>query len=134
MAQCRDASQKFQAVLGKADLARRTGLEDYPEWTIQELGLDGFVCRCFICLFDKVNKADAASLDAGDVYSAVKVYGLSVAAKESYAEGKNMKAPLDQARCFVICDGNLTNPLFKASRSETIVTSCGKEFQDHRDP
>lgn len=35
----------------------------------------------------RVNKADAASLDAGDVYSAVKVYGLSVAAKELYAEG-----------------------------------------------
>ncbi|KAJ6659150.1 hypothetical protein lerEdw1_019453 [Lerista edwardsae] len=30
----------------------------------------------------RVNKADAASLDAGDVYSAVKVYGLTVAAKE----------------------------------------------------
>uniref|UniRef100_A0A8D0BNM8 Transferrin-like domain-containing protein n=1 Tax=Salvator merianae TaxID=96440 RepID=A0A8D0BNM8_SALMN len=35
----------------------------------------------------RANKADAASLDAGDVYSAVKVYGLSVVAKELYLEG-----------------------------------------------
>ncbi|XP_066466133.1 serotransferrin-2-like isoform X2 [Tiliqua scincoides] len=35
----------------------------------------------------RVNKADAASLDAGDVYSAVKIYGLTVAAKELYVEG-----------------------------------------------
>ncbi|XP_072839406.2 serotransferrin-2 isoform X1 [Pogona vitticeps] len=35
----------------------------------------------------RANKADAASLDAGDVYSAVKLYGLSVVAKEIYAEG-----------------------------------------------
>lgn len=35
-----------------------------------------------------MNKADAASLDAGDVYSAVKLYGLTVAAKEVYMEGQ----------------------------------------------
>ncbi|NXU72985.1 TRFEB protein, partial [Oreotrochilus melanogaster] len=35
----------------------------------------------------RVNKADAASLDAGDVYSAVKVYGLTVVAKEIYEQG-----------------------------------------------
>ncbi|XP_028565911.2 ovotransferrin-like isoform X2 [Podarcis muralis] len=35
----------------------------------------------------RVNKADAVSLDAGDVYSAVKLYGLSVVAKEIYMEG-----------------------------------------------
>ncbi|XP_070619680.1 lactotransferrin-like [Erythrolamprus reginae] len=33
------------------------------------------------------NKADAVSLDAGDVYSAVKVYGLAVVAKEIYLGG-----------------------------------------------
>ncbi|NXF28985.1 TRFEB protein, partial [Nyctibius bracteatus] len=38
---------------------------------------------------DKIrsNKADAASLDAGDVYSAVKLYGLTVVAKEIYEQG-----------------------------------------------
>ncbi|KAF7239842.1 Serotransferrin, partial [Varanus komodoensis] len=35
----------------------------------------------------RVNKADAASLDAGDVYSAVQLHGLSVVAKEVYPEG-----------------------------------------------
>ncbi|NXA27684.1 TRFM protein, partial [Ibidorhyncha struthersii] len=35
----------------------------------------------------RVNKADAASLDAGDVYSAVKLYGLTAVAKEVYEEG-----------------------------------------------
>ncbi|XP_009989960.1 PREDICTED: melanotransferrin-like [Tauraco erythrolophus] len=35
----------------------------------------------------RVNKADAASLDAGDVYSAVKLYGLTVVAKEVYDQG-----------------------------------------------
>ncbi|KAM6340109.1 serotransferrin-2-like isoform 1-T1 [Alca torda] len=35
----------------------------------------------------RVNKADAASLDAGDVYSAVKLYGLTVVAKEIYEQG-----------------------------------------------
>ncbi|XP_054248859.1 melanotransferrin-like [Indicator indicator] len=35
----------------------------------------------------RVNKADAASLDAGDVYSAVKLYGLTVVAKEMYDQG-----------------------------------------------
>ncbi|XP_050780289.1 melanotransferrin-like isoform X1 [Gopherus flavomarginatus] len=35
----------------------------------------------------RVNKADAVSLDAGDVYSAVKLYGLTVVAKEIYEEG-----------------------------------------------
>ncbi|NXG34968.1 TRFE2 protein, partial [Dromaius novaehollandiae] len=35
----------------------------------------------------RVNKADAASLDAGDVYSAVKLYGLTVVAKEIYEKG-----------------------------------------------
>ncbi|KFU95053.1 Serotransferrin-2, partial [Chaetura pelagica] len=35
----------------------------------------------------RVNKADVASLDAGDVYSAVKLYGLTVVAKEIYDEG-----------------------------------------------
>ncbi|XP_075290473.1 serotransferrin-2 isoform X2 [Opisthocomus hoazin] len=35
----------------------------------------------------RVNKADAASLDAGDVYSAVKLYGLTVVAKEIYDQG-----------------------------------------------
>ncbi|NXH15030.1 TRFE2 protein, partial [Bucco capensis] len=35
----------------------------------------------------RVNKADAASLDAGDVYSAVKLYGLAVVAKEIYDQG-----------------------------------------------
>ncbi|NXB76562.1 TRFE2 protein, partial [Donacobius atricapilla] len=35
----------------------------------------------------RANKADAASLDAGDVYSAVKLYGLAVVAKEIYDEG-----------------------------------------------
>ncbi|XP_026572888.1 serotransferrin-2-like [Pseudonaja textilis] len=33
------------------------------------------------------NKADAVSLDAGDAYSAVKLYGLTVAAKEIYRGG-----------------------------------------------
>ncbi|POI26607.1 hypothetical protein CIB84_009644, partial [Bambusicola thoracicus] len=36
----------------------------------------------------RVNKADAASLDAGDVYSAVKLYGLTVVAKEIYEQGE----------------------------------------------
>ncbi|XP_015272164.1 PREDICTED: melanotransferrin-like [Gekko japonicus] len=40
----------------------------------------------------RVNKADAASLDAGDVYSAVKLYGLTVVAKEVYVEGTCMFA------------------------------------------
>ncbi|NWH65668.1 TRFEB protein, partial [Geococcyx californianus] len=35
----------------------------------------------------RVNKADAASLDAGDIYSAVKLYGLTVVAKEIYDQG-----------------------------------------------
>ncbi|KFQ18911.1 Serotransferrin-B, partial [Merops nubicus] len=35
----------------------------------------------------RANKADAASLDAGDVYSAVKLYGLTVVAKEIYDQG-----------------------------------------------
>ncbi|NWS67928.1 TRFM protein, partial [Crotophaga sulcirostris] len=35
----------------------------------------------------RANKADAASLDAGDVYSAVKLYGLTVVAKETYDQG-----------------------------------------------
>ncbi|NXW72234.1 TRFE2 protein, partial [Hirundo rustica] len=35
----------------------------------------------------RANKADAASLDAGEVYSAVKLYGLAVVAKEIYHEG-----------------------------------------------
>ncbi|NXM43963.1 TRFE2 protein, partial [Gymnorhina tibicen] len=35
----------------------------------------------------RANKADAASLDAGDVYSAVKLYGLAVVAKEIYDQG-----------------------------------------------
>uniref|UniRef100_G1N874 Ovotransferrin n=1 Tax=Meleagris gallopavo TaxID=9103 RepID=G1N874_MELGA len=35
----------------------------------------------------RVNKADAASLDAGDVYSAVKLYGLTIVAKEIYEQG-----------------------------------------------
>ncbi|NXX51658.1 TRFEB protein, partial [Tricholaema leucomelas] len=35
----------------------------------------------------RANKADAASLDAGDVYSAVKLYGLTVVAKEIYEQG-----------------------------------------------
>ncbi|KAJ7309911.1 hypothetical protein JRQ81_008005 [Phrynocephalus forsythii] len=35
----------------------------------------------------RANKADAASLDAGDVYSAVRLYGLRVVAKEIYGEG-----------------------------------------------
>ncbi|NWH74105.1 TRFEB protein, partial [Piaya cayana] len=35
----------------------------------------------------RVNKADAVSLDAGDVYSAVKLYGLTVVAKEIYDQG-----------------------------------------------
>ncbi|XP_074869114.1 serotransferrin-2-like isoform X2 [Carettochelys insculpta] len=35
----------------------------------------------------RVNQADAVSLDAGDVYSAVKLYGLTVVAKEIYEEG-----------------------------------------------
>nr|XP_009685730.1 PREDICTED: melanotransferrin-like isoform X1 [Struthio camelus australis] len=35
----------------------------------------------------RVNKADAASLDAGDVYSAVKLYGLTAVAKEIYEKG-----------------------------------------------
>ncbi|XP_019394735.1 PREDICTED: melanotransferrin-like isoform X2 [Crocodylus porosus] len=35
----------------------------------------------------RANKADAASLDAGDVYSAVKMYALTVVAKEIYKEG-----------------------------------------------
>nr|XP_047920053.1 melanotransferrin-like isoform X2 [Anser cygnoides] len=35
----------------------------------------------------RVNKADAATLDAGDVYSAVKLYGLTVVAKEIYDQG-----------------------------------------------
>ncbi|OXB64652.1 hypothetical protein ASZ78_008728 [Callipepla squamata] len=34
----------------------------------------------------RVNKADAASLDAGDVYSAVKLYGLTAVAKEIYEQ------------------------------------------------
>ncbi|XP_054851717.1 melanotransferrin-like [Eublepharis macularius] len=40
----------------------------------------------------RVNKADAASLDAGDVYSAVKLFGLTVVAKEVYVEGTCMFA------------------------------------------
>lgn len=50
-----------------------------------------------------MNKADVASLDAGDVYSAVKLYGLTVVAKEIYAEGqlrhsrRNVKGPSSQA-------------------------------------
>ncbi|XP_077163975.1 lactotransferrin-like isoform X2 [Paroedura picta] len=40
----------------------------------------------------RVNKADAVSLDAGDVYSAVKLYGLTVVAKEVYVEGNCMFA------------------------------------------
>ncbi|XP_010574089.1 PREDICTED: serotransferrin-2-like [Haliaeetus leucocephalus] len=40
----------------------------------------------------RVNKADAASLDAGDVYSAVKLYGLTVVAKEIYDQGNCMFA------------------------------------------
>uniref|UniRef100_A0ACB8FXP1 Uncharacterized protein n=1 Tax=Sphaerodactylus townsendi TaxID=933632 RepID=A0ACB8FXP1_9SAUR len=35
----------------------------------------------------RMNKADAVSLDAGVVYSAVKLFGLTMAAKEVYAEG-----------------------------------------------
>ncbi|NXI76647.1 TRFE2 protein, partial [Rhipidura dahli] len=35
----------------------------------------------------RANKADAASLDAGDIYSAVKLYGLAVVAKEIYDQG-----------------------------------------------
>ncbi|NXQ53743.1 TRFE2 protein, partial [Anthoscopus minutus] len=35
----------------------------------------------------RANKADGASLDAGDVYSAVKLYGLAVVAKEIYDQG-----------------------------------------------
>ncbi|NWI37171.1 TRFE2 protein, partial [Picathartes gymnocephalus] len=35
----------------------------------------------------RANKADAASLDAGEVYSAVKLYGLAVVAKEIYDQG-----------------------------------------------
>ncbi|NWU80572.1 TRFE2 protein, partial [Onychorhynchus coronatus] len=35
----------------------------------------------------RANKADAASMDAGDVYSAVKLYGLAVVAKEIYDQG-----------------------------------------------
>ncbi|XP_042334828.1 saxiphilin-like [Sceloporus undulatus] len=35
----------------------------------------------------RANKADAASLDAGDVYSCANLHGLTVAAKEVYAEG-----------------------------------------------
>ncbi|NXY89265.1 TRFEA protein, partial [Alcedo cyanopectus] len=35
----------------------------------------------------RANKADAASLDAGDVYSAIKLYGLTVVAKEIYEQG-----------------------------------------------
>uniref|UniRef100_A0A8B9IP73 Transferrin-like domain-containing protein n=1 Tax=Anser cygnoides TaxID=8845 RepID=A0A8B9IP73_ANSCY len=44
---------------------------------------------CFggFALVFKVNKADAATLDAGDVYSAVKLYGLTVVAKEIYDQG-----------------------------------------------
>lgn len=38
-----------------------------------------------------MNKADAASLDAGDVYSAVKLYGLTVVAKEIYEQGTYIK-------------------------------------------
>ncbi|XP_015733407.1 melanotransferrin-like [Coturnix japonica] len=35
----------------------------------------------------RANKADAVSLDAGDVYSAVKLHGLTVVAKEIYEQG-----------------------------------------------
>lgn len=54
-----------------------------------------FPCKCtcfegFAVVF-KVNKADAASLDAGDVYSAVKLYGLTVVAKEIYDQGRFIK-------------------------------------------
>lgn len=38
-----------------------------------------------------MNKADAATLDAGDVYSAVKLYGLTVVAKEIYDQGRFTK-------------------------------------------
>lgn len=44
-----------------------------------------------VFFFFKVNKADAASLDAGDVYSAVKLYGLTVVAKEIYEQGAYIK-------------------------------------------
>ncbi|NXP28724.1 TRFE2 protein, partial [Scytalopus superciliaris] len=40
----------------------------------------------------RANKADAASLDAGDVYSAVKLYGLAVVAKEIYDQGSCVSA------------------------------------------
>uniref|UniRef100_A0A8C2TQS5 Transferrin-like domain-containing protein n=1 Tax=Coturnix japonica TaxID=93934 RepID=A0A8C2TQS5_COTJA len=49
-----------------------------------------FKHTCFegcVCLFLKANKADAVSLDAGDVYSAVKLHGLTVVAKEIYEQG-----------------------------------------------
>lgn len=48
---------------------------------------------CFegLAVVFKVNKADAASLDAGDVYSAVKLYGLTVVAKEIYDQGRFIK-------------------------------------------
>lgn len=36
------------------------------------------------------NKADLVSLDAGDVYSAVKQFGLAAVAKETYSDGRNM--------------------------------------------
>lgn len=55
------------------------------------MGLFLFPCEdnCFegFAAVFKANKADAASLDAGDVYSAVKLYGLTVVAKEIYDQG-----------------------------------------------
>lgn len=54
-----------------------------------------FPCKhtCFegFAVVLKANKADAASLDAGDVYSAVKLYGLAVVAKEIYDQGRLVK-------------------------------------------
>lgn len=54
---------------------------------------------CFegFAVFFKANKADAASLDAGDVYSAVKLYGLTVVAKEIYDQGRFTKQRMSHA-------------------------------------
>lgn len=44
------------------------------------------------------NKADAVSLDAGDVYSAVRLYNLAVVAKEQHAEGNILFSELCKCR------------------------------------
>lgn len=41
-------------------------------------------------MFFQDNKADLVTLDAGEVYSAVKQFGLAAVAKEIYSDGRNV--------------------------------------------